>query len=773
MTLPCAGLNVVELALGVSDLGLGMAGGVPGMVLADLGARVVRVVEREPAAIDRDVAWGRAWHRDKQLVAAGDDDMILAQLKAADIALVYGSEARIEQRGLGFAELSSTHPELVYARCRPSRTGRGELPDYGLLVEARAGFCSQLQGHRPGPIFVDVRASGAGAAFIMLSSVLALLRRRALTGRGGESETSLYDGMLATLGTMIGRSERAPEHIESYWEKGSTFPNFMYRCADDALIQVWFGGKGMYEKLIQVLGDEPSTAGYYAEQVNGLLQARAVRWRSLFAQQPAAVWMERLRAAGVACEPVLAPGEALSDPHLTAAGIARAHNADVVVSSGISVVAAVPSARGAGEQPQSSADSSPPRDRTNSDAPHAFASDRAPGLLAGVRVLDFSAFVAGPLSAQILADLGADVIKVEPPDGEAMRAAAYAIAACQRGKRSIAIDITAPSARPVIERLIARADVVLHNFRVGVSSRLGIDHASVARINPMAVYCHSSAFGPSGPRAKLPGNDALMQALTGFEQAIGGRGNDPIAATWIPIDMAGGWVGAVGVLAGLYARAKQGCGQVVDTSLLGAGMLLQSGVFQRDGVVVRQPELDAAQSGYGPGYRLYECSDGNWLAVVIENPETWQRISSLPECSGLPREYMPLRRGPSDDLARAAESVLEAALRTQPSAAWATRLREQGALVEPCDAIDRDQFRKRILDDPYNHRLGRVVAYPVRAWGHFEQLGSFLRVGPEARAELRAMLPDVGEHSVAILREVSVEQPDITALLDSKVVRQL
>jgi crotonobetainyl-CoA:carnitine CoA-transferase CaiB-like acyl-CoA transferase len=853
MTLPCAGLNVVELALGVSDLGLGMAGGVPGMVLADLGAKVVRVVDREPVAIDRDVAWGRAWHRDKQLVAAGDDAQILAQLTAADIALVYGSEARIEQRGLGFAELSSAHPALVYARCRPSRSAGGELADYGLLVEAQAGFCSQLQGHRPGPIFVDVRASGAGAAFIMLSSVLALLRRRALSGRGGASDTSLYDGMLATLGTMIGRSERAPEHIESYWAKGSTFPNFMYRCAGGELLQVWFGGKGMYEKLIQVLGDDPSTAGYYAEQVNGLLQARAVRWRSLFTQQTAAVWMERLRAAGVACEPVLAPGEALSDPHLTAAGIARVHNADVVVSSGISVAAsAPPRAEGRHEPQQTHGDSAgcatataphlrqasapgpssasqeyerlqarddsavcvtgaAPRpqqgantcsenqqlracdDREGASSPRSgCAGDRAradgrlplrdatggdatgaQGLLAGVRVLDFSAFVAGPLSAQILADLGADVIKVEPPEGEAMRAAAYAIAACQRGKRSIAIDITGESARPVIERLIAHADVVLHNFRVGVSSRLGIDQESVARINPSAVYCHSSAFGPTGPRAKLPGNDALMQALTGFEHAIGGAGNDPIAATWIPIDMAGGWIGAIGVLAGLYARAQQGCGQVVDTSLLGAGMLLQSGVFQRDGVVVRQPELDAAQSGYGPGYRLYECRDGKWLAVVIESAETWQRIARLPECSALPRAYVPLRRGPNDELARAAECVLAAALRTQPSAAWLARLREQGALVAHCDAMDRDQFRKRILDDPYNRELGRVVAYPVRAWGHFEQLGSFLRVGPEAQAALRAMLPDVGEHSASILQELGFDQPAITKLLDSKVVRQL
>jgi crotonobetainyl-CoA:carnitine CoA-transferase CaiB-like acyl-CoA transferase len=758
--LPCAGLHVVELALGTSELGLGMAGGVPGMVLADLGAKVTRVIDPVGIAIDRDVVWGRAWHRDKQLVATDDVEQIRALLAAADVALVYGDETRIEQRGFGYAEIARAHPSLVYARVRPSRTGCGVVPDYGLLVEAHAGFCSQLQGHRPGPIFVDVRAPGAGTTFILLSSVLALLRRRALTQQGGWTETSLYDGMLATLGTMIGRAEHAPDHVESYWENGSTFPNFMYRCQDDELIQVWFGGKGMYEKVIQVLGDEPSTAGYYAEQVSGQLQVRAQRWRELFTAQPASVWMERLRAVGVACEPVLAPGEALKDPHLTAAGIALERGAEVLVSGGISLE------RGA-EVLVSGAISV----ERGPAAVEPAASGGA--LLAGVRVLDFSAFVAGPLSAQVLADLGAEVIKVEPPEGEAMRAAAYAIAACQRGKRSLAIDITSAAARPVVERLIAWADVVLHNFRVGVSARLGIDEATVLRINPRAVYLHSSAFGAQGPRAKMPGNDALMQALTGFEHAVGGSDNAPLAATWIPIDMAGGWVGAIGVLAGLYARATQARGQVVNTSLLGAGMLLQSGTYLRDGKVVRQPELDRDQTGYGAGYRIYECADGRWLAVVIADVEVWQRVASLPECGELPREYVPLRRGPDDEQAQRAEAVLQAALRGASCETWRERLSSVGALAEPVEHIDRDQFRRKILDDPFNQQLGRVVSYDVRAWGRFEQLGCLMRCGPSSSCQLQATLPDVGEHSVAILGELGFDEAEISALIAGQVVRQL
>jgi crotonobetainyl-CoA:carnitine CoA-transferase CaiB-like acyl-CoA transferase len=194
-------------------------------------------------------------------------------------------------------------------------------------------------------------------------------------------------------------------------------------------------------------------------------------------------------------------------------------------------------------------------------------------------VVDFSAFVNGPLAGQVLADLGADVVKIEPPRGEAMRGAAYAMAACQRGKRSLAIDLGAPETRPVVEALLRSADVVMHNFRVGVSERLGIDEATVAGLNPGAVYLHARSFGAAGPRATMPGNDALMQALTGVERAVGGVGNDPIAATWIPIDMSGGWVGAIAVLAALYGRATTGRGQKAATSLLGVGMLLHSGVY--------------------------------------------------------------------------------------------------------------------------------------------------------------------------------------------------
>ena len=751
---PCAGLRVVEVAAGTSELGLGMAGGVPGMLLADLGAAVTRVVGTVPVSIDAQLAWGRVWHRNKKVVATDDAGEIRALLGAADVALVYGSEYMVEQRGLGYRDLAAVNPGLVYARCRPSRTSTGTVADFGLLVEARSGFCTQLPGHRSGPTFVDVRAPGTGAASLLVTSVLALLRRRALTGLAGWAETSLYDGMLATLGCMIGRSERADPGIEKYWEKGSWFPNFLYRCADDELIQVWFGGKGMYDSLIEVLGDEPSAQGYYADQAAGALNDRAVRWRSIFPTRTRDEWIRRLRPAGVACEPVLAPGQALADPHLAEIGLAvacsEAGHEDVVVVAPLSV--------------RPLAEDEPAQTELGLQGRH--------GLLEGIRVVDFSMFVAGPLAGEVLADLGAQVVKVEPLQGESMRGAAYAMAACQRGKRSLAIDITAPEARPVVDRLLSWADVVLHNFRVGVSERLGIDEATVARLNPGAVYCHASAFGTSGPRAKLPGNDALMQALTGFEQAIGGAGNDPIAATWIPIDMAGGWMAAAGILAGLYARATTGRGQRVATSLLGAGMLVQSGVFQRDGHVVRGPELDHGQTGYGPGYRIYPAQDGRWFAIVVPDERSWERLRSLPELSGLPARYIPLRDGPDDRVAAAAEAVLAGAFSGAPAAVWVERLGSLGVLVEPVEEMDRDQFRQAILDDPLNRQLGRVVAYPVPDWGRFEQIGPLLRCGPAPTGQPALMLPGIGEHTMEVLVDLGFSAEEIEALLAAKVVRQ-
>jgi crotonobetainyl-CoA:carnitine CoA-transferase CaiB-like acyl-CoA transferase len=186
---------------------------------------------------------------------------------------------------------------------------------------------------------------------------------------------------------------------------------------------------------------------------------------------------------------------------------------------------------------------------------------------------------------------------------------------------------------------------------------------------------------------------------------------------------------------------------------------------------VRGPSLDAAQTGYGPGYWIYECGDGQWLALVVSAEEAWQALGGL--VPDLAREYAPLRGGTLDAVAAAAEGVLEAAFATAAAADWLQRLQAAGLLGELIEPLDRDGFRRMILDDPVNRQLGRVASYDTADWGWFEQIGPLVRTGPEPGVSTRPMLPGVGEHTIAVLAELGLTPAEIQDLLDAKVARQL
>jgi crotonobetainyl-CoA:carnitine CoA-transferase CaiB-like acyl-CoA transferase len=202
-------------------------------------------------------------------------------------------------------------------------------------------------------------------------------------------------------------------------------------------------------------------------------------------------------------------------------------------------------------------------------------------------------------------------------------------------------------------------------------------------------------------------------------------------------------------------------------------MLLQSGVHQRDGAVVRGPELDAPQMGYGPGYRLYRAGDDGWLALVVPDRDAWDRLRELPGLRDLPSAFAPLRGTGDDQTARRAEAVLEAAIASAPAAEWLERLHGAGQLVEPVAAVDRDGFRRGVLDDEVNRSLGRAVEFATTDWGRFEQIGRLERCGPAPAGGAPLHLPGVGEHTVEVLSELGFTAAEVDALLTAKVARQL
>ena len=733
--LPLEGVRVVEVALGTSVVGAGMAAGLPGALLRDLGAEVARVQSAERSTLDQRVELDRAWNRGKEVVEVGDDPAraaatVRALAGEADVLLLAGPEQLVERQGLGYQHLARSRPDLVHVRIRPSGDAGGVLPDLELLVHARTGLLTQIRGHRPGPVFCDLTVASAGAALAATVGALACLYEREATGRGGWAETSLYDGLQAMLPMIIGRVEHPTPATDLLWKGQGPSESLAYRCADGEYLQLWFGAKGAYESFLDHMGDPPSEAGYTADLIGGAIAERSARWEERFATQDRSWWLDALAGQAFCCEPILRPGEALRDPHVREIGLSVDHDdpdrgAVTVLGPVAQVIPAGPGAAPA-------------------------AADPAGRLLEGVRVLDLSAYLAGPVAPQVLAELGADVVKVEPVTGDVHRGMEAMFAAGQRGKRAVALDLKAPEAAGVLERLFRWCDVVHHNARLGLAERLGYDEDTVRKANPQVVYSHASGFGTHGPRAHLAANDYLMQALAGVEAAQGGDG-PPTFLVWGAMDVAGGWLAAATTLAALYAGRRTGAGQSVRTSLLGAALTLKSGAFLAGDTVVEGPVLDHRQTGYGAAYRIYQGSDGAWFALAVPDRGAWERLAEVVGIEALPAEPPPLRTRRGER--QPEEELLEAAFATQEAGEWVAALRTAGVPVEPVAELDRAGFVARLVDDPVNQQLGRVVAFDWGPRGRLEQPAFPLRLGPSARTAAPPSIPGLGEHTDDVLAE--------------------
>jgi crotonobetainyl-CoA:carnitine CoA-transferase CaiB-like acyl-CoA transferase len=748
---PLSGLRVVEVSLGLSQVGAGMAASLPGALLRDFGADVVRLQSSRRSTLDAGVEFWRVWDRGKEIVEIDDGadptDPIAALARDADVLFVCGPEELLEQRGLRCAELADANPRLVQVRIRPSYNAAGPMEDLELLVSAQAGLLTQIRGHRPGPVFGDLTVASAGAALSATVGALACLYEREVTGEGGWVETSLYDGMLAILPMIIGRVEHPSAATALLWEGQGPAESLSYRCADGGYIQLWFGAKGAYEAFLDHMGEPPSEAGYQAELIGRGMAERSVRWAARFATRDRSWWLEDLAGHDFRCEPVWRPADALLDAHVREVGLGLEYeDPDRGNLTVLGPVSQVVPAGGPGAA----------RGRAATDA--------APRLLAGVRVLDLSAYLAGPVATLILAELGADVVKVEPLTGDVHRNMEPMFAAGQRAKRALALDMKAPDAPEVLERLFGWSDVVHHNARVGLAERLGYDERTVRAVNPEVVYSFASGFGTFGPRALLPANDHLMQALSGVEAAQGGAGQPPTFLVWGAIDVASGWLSAASIITALIARRRSGAGQSVSTSLLGSALLLKSGAFLAGGEPVVGPVLDHDQNGYGAAYRLYRAGDGGWFALAIPDAGAWTRLCAVVSIDGLPTSPPPLRSRLGEER-QPVEALLEEAFGSQPASVWVALLREAQVPVEPAVERDRAGFIAGILDDPVNRELGRVVRFGWGARGLVEQPGLALRFGPTPRPAARRAIPALGEHTAEVLASVGFDAARRSALV--------
>jgi formyl-CoA transferase/CoA:oxalate CoA-transferase len=377
-------------------------------------------------------------------------------------------------------------------------------------------------------------------------------------------------------------------------------------------------------------------------------------------------------------------------------------------------------------------------------------------LLAGTRVLDLSRMLAGPYGSMLLADMGAEVIKVEDPDGgDPMRAmgppflpegeSAYFLA-INRNKRSVAIDLGASEGRDVFHDLVRHADVVWENFRPGVMERLGCGYAALSALNPRLVMCSISAYGGDGPYREFPAFDLALQARGGGMSVTGEPGRAPVRMGLPMGDLSGGLFGALAVCAALVRRAATGRGTHLDLSLLDCQVSLLSYMaqyFWTDGKV--PGPMGSGHASVVP-YQALATRDGH-LIVAVFSEKFWGgfcRAAGRPEWESDPR-FATNR----DRVAHRAvlEALITARFVEDTTDAWLARLNAEGVPAAPINSIDR------ALDDPQVKHREMVVRMDHPRHGPLPTLGTPIKA--DGVAGLQVTPPAcLGQHTDEILRDV-------------------
>ncbi|HSG12649.1 MAG TPA: CoA transferase [Gaiellaceae bacterium] len=391
--------------------------------------------------------------------------------------------------------------------------------------------------------------------------------------------------------------------------------------------------------------------------------------------------------------------------------------------------------------------------------------------LEGVRVVEYAQYVAGPLCGVLLADLGADVVKVEPPGGDAYR---YVMPVApgigrfflplNRGKRSVVLDLKSEEGRAASGRLIGSADVVLHNFPLARAGLFGLDWKAVHEAHPRVVVGAVSSFGRSGPLAESPAYDLVAQARAGLLTAHASRGDRvPVRAGGIPVaDLTAGFLLSTGVLAALVRARESGVGELVEVSLLAAAMAVQLqdlvwlGDDEEPGQTARatRPDLDARADeiaggvAMNPYYRCFEAADG-FLVVACLNlgqREAFLRLFGLEDATVTAPDLVPDDPGVLAAKVRLTDEV-ERAIAREPVEEWIRRLEAAGV---PCGVV---QMREAIHADPQVEAERLVGDADQPGLGRARLLAPFVKVGGASQALRPA--PELGADTESVLGELA------------------
>ena len=415
------------------------------------------------------------------------------------------------------------------------------------------------------------------------------------------------------------------------------------------------------------------------------------------------------------------------------------------------------------------------------------------GALAGIRVLEFSQIVAGPFAGIALSDFGADVVKVEPPEGEARRNSAAVVPnegkyfqSLNRGKRSLTVDLQSPAGIALIHRLVSSFDVVLLNYRAGVAARLGIDYATLSAINPAVIYASITGFGDGGPFAERAGSDIVAKAYSGLmasEAEIDEHGAPRQSGGTTVIDRASGLAAAMGICAALFHRLRTGEGQEINVSLLHTGLELLSNQVMREpvhDVTLRDPllrqlqhrraggarydELAGIRRAQGPRFAAHRLFYGGYHtgegAIVLgaltrQNRDVMRKIIGSSDATDDPDfdAGEPLNRQKMEVW----REEIQSRLLQKPAAQWVEEFVRGGA---PASVVN---FPEEMADDPQVIAMGMMgdLVHPIT--GPQRVVAPIVTMSKSATVLARSA-PSLGEHSRTILIGAGFSAEEVEAL---------